>query len=180
MATRPGQAQVPLPLPQPRRVPWKAIAVAAIVLAVLAIAIAIGSTMFGGNSVPHQPPNGEPPPKGIPPSFQQPTQPRVALSSRNLGARQDCSLEGSIKSTRGGTATTIEFFNANSTIGINEALNIYWLDLEGKRQHYKTLPVPTTMQERKNGWYEQATFTTYAWLVANEAEVCAGIFFPAQ
>lgn len=99
------------------------------------------------------------------PSASTSSLPDAAASASLTGMKaSNCSLEGSLKSASG-AATTISF--ANHT---NGEISIYWLDFNGQRKLYKKLAAGQN--------YEQSTYLTHPWLVANAQDNCIGIYTP--
>ncbi|HEV8132309.1 MAG TPA: hypothetical protein VGQ81_13750, partial [Acidobacteriota bacterium] len=80
---------------------------------------------------------------------------------------QSCDRESSLRSLEGATTSSIEFVNFSS-----QAIQIYWLDYNGRRQFYNTL------QPRES--YVQATFLTHPWLVTDLNRQCLGIYLPTS
>jgi hypothetical protein len=74
-----------------------------------------------------------------------------------------CSQESSLKSTQGVTSTSIHFINASGA-----TRRIYWLDYSGRRQLYNTLGPSAD--------YEQQTYLTHPWLVADTSDRCVAIY----
>lgn len=82
------------------------------------------------------------------------------------GGIQSCALERTSRSVDGGSPAQITFLNRS-----DEAIEVYWLDAEGRRKLYRTL-------ESGQG-YTQQTGVGHPWLVASAAGDCLGVYFPA-
>jgi hypothetical protein len=77
-----------------------------------------------------------------------------------------CAEEGTLRSGTG-PATRVQFTN-NAT----GRITIYWLNAQGRRVEYRKLAAGQS--------YEQPTFVTHPWLIANEQDQCLGIYTPVQ
>jgi len=81
-----------------------------------------------------------------------------------VGASElSCSDEGTIDSLASDSGVEITFANQST-----QTVQIIWLTFSGGRDTYNTLAPGTS--------YVQDTFTQHAWLIANSASTCLGIF----
>lgn len=92
---------------------------------------------------------------------------QLRASSLATGSNLDmmsCASESELKSHRG--QKTVVLFNNQS----NCVVKTYWLDYHGRRKLYKTL---SSSQQ-----WEQRTYVTHPWVIADENDQCLGIFLP--
>ena len=87
-----------------------------------------------------------------------------ATAGRRLTAAPevDCKNEKKMKSIESKIKKIIIFKNTTK-----DSVKLYWLDTEGQRTLYATLPVDTQL--------DQPTYVTHPWLVTNEAGECIHI-----
>jgi len=78
---------------------------------------------------------------------------------------QNCSQEGTLRSTSGGTSTAIRFVNQTA-----QEVRLFWLDYDGQRRSYGFLA--------PGGTRVQPTYTGHPWLVANASGQCLAIYLP--
>lgn len=78
-----------------------------------------------------------------------------------------CDEEDSLRSVNGNVRTSIRFINKTDS-----TVKVYWIDYQGKRQHYFDL--------RANETHDQVTYVTHPWIVtkAGDKRSCLGIFLP--
>ncbi len=76
-----------------------------------------------------------------------------------------CPAEAGLRSTNGQHSTQIKFVNDGP-----QPLSIFWLDYQGKRVFYKTIPSRAS--------HQQQTFVTHPWVIVDEQQRCQGVYFP--
>lgn len=81
--------------------------------------------------------------------------------------RKACAQESSLRSLDGQNPTAINFVNLTS-----QAIRIYWLDYQGRRQFYHVLQ-PTQ-------GYTQSTYLTHPWMTTTKSGECLAIYLPAD
>ncbi len=89
----------------------------------------------------------------------------VAETNSTTLATQSCALEPAFRSIDGTTPVTVQFTN-----NLAATINVYWLDYNGQRVIYATLP--------PGGSYVQSTFLTHPWLITDQSSQCRGIYLP--
>jgi hypothetical protein len=98
----------------------------------------------------------------------------TAVGSPSLLSQNACSLEPTLRSIEGTVSTSIRF--VNQTAG---PVTAYWLDYEGQRVFYNTLPAgQNTLPAGQS--YDQQTYLTHPWVVTDATGACLGIWFPTE
>ena len=89
----------------------------------------------------------------------------VAETASTTLTAQSCALEPAFHSIEGTTPVTVQFTNNHP-----DPTNVYWLDYNGQRVIYATLP--------PGGSYVQSTYLTHPWLISDQSSECRGIYLP--
>ena len=79
----------------------------------------------------------------------------------------DCETESTLRSLESSVSTFINFTNSSTS-----PLQIYWLNYQGRRQHYESL--------KPSESYRQQTFVTHPWVVAELSGRCLAIYIPTE
>lgn len=99
-------------------------------------------------------------------NFAAPPPPPPRQQAVRPGGVNGCPAPGSVRSGNGNQRAVVHF--ANST---RAPLDIYWLDQNGARKHYRTL--------RPGEDYRQPTFVGHPWIAVEKSGRCRGaVFWP--
>jgi uncharacterized protein YcfL len=109
------------------------------------------------------------PPKDNLPATQRDWQPQTTSTLSNKLEPLSCGDEGKLRSLSSEISTNIQLVN-----GKKIRVKVYWIDFQGKRQHYFDL--------EPNESRDQQTFVTHPWIVteAGDNQPCIKIFLPTQ
>jgi von Hippel-Lindau disease tumor supressor len=88
----------------------------------------------------------------------------IARSDAAAETRHAGELKG-LRAANSGLATSITFVNRSS-----ETVKVYWLDFEGKRKLYETVPAGQQCH--------QPTFVLHPWVVTDARDHAWGLYFP--
>ena len=104
--------------------------------------------------------------------FRAAISPALVVLTLVLAAAADASAEKrhagelkGLKSANSGVATTLTFVNRSS-----ETVKIYWLDFDGKRKLYETLPAGKKC--------DQPTYVLHPWVVTDAQDNAWGLYYP--
>lgn len=92
-----------------------------------------------------------------------PSTPNITPVNNGNYSTYSCDAEGTLKSSTG------KAINVNFVNNTNKPINIYWLDMSGKRVNYKK----GLANQAK---HPQPTFVTHPWLITDANDVCMGIY----
>lgn len=82
-------------------------------------------------------------------------------------AQTRCAHEATLRSLNSASRSTVEFFN-----GSRQNVQLYWLDFQGKRKHYRDIAPATA--------HVQQTYATHPWIVTDSAGNCLLTTIPEQ
>jgi von Hippel-Lindau disease tumor supressor len=86
-------------------------------------------------------------------------------AARPFADKKHPAEEAGLKSYDTQIDSTISFVNKGK-----KPVKVYWINYEGERMHYKTLDAGES--------YDQPTFLTHPWLIADEAGDARSIYYP--